>query len=155
MRLKAIKLRDWSVIALAATVVASTPISGSAQSSPSMNYTSFDATSGTPVQLGYYGAAHKNCSPAALPEIQVIEAPKSGLLTIRRGELTTSKVAGCPGLKMPAQVVFYLARDGSVGSDHLVYAVKNEGGAVAAYDVTITIKPGPKPTDSPKPGDKI
>jgi hypothetical protein len=45
------------------------------------NYTSFDATSDKPVQLGYYASAHKDCTPGRLPTIRVIEAPKSGVLT--------------------------------------------------------------------------
>lgn len=122
-----------------------------AQPAPSSNYSSFEATPSKPVQLGYYAAAHKDCTPALIPTIRVIEAPKSGILTVRRGELKTDQVAGCPGLKMPAQVVFYQARAGATGSDHLVYVVTNPTGEVAIYDVSITIKEGPK---SPSPGAK-
>ena len=82
---------------------------------PRRNYTSVDATSDKPVQLGYHASAHKNCTPAPLPTIRVIEAPKSGMLTVRRAVLTTERVAGCPGLKTPAQVVLYLARPGYAG----------------------------------------
>lgn len=135
-------------------VLAMASTSAPAQPAPSMNYTSFDATPGVSVQVGYYGTAHKNCTPGSLPEIQVMEAPKSGVLSIRRGELTTNKIAGCPGLKTPAQVVFYQAREGAIGSDRIVYMVKNENGEIGAYEVTITIKPAPKPTDAPKPGEK-
>jgi hypothetical protein len=73
------------------------------------NYSSVQATSDKPVQLSYHASAHKNCTPALQPTIRVIEAPKSGTLTVRTGVITTDKVAGCPSLKAPAQVVFYLA----------------------------------------------
>jgi len=114
-----------------------------AQDAPSVNYTSFDATPAAPVQLGYYGAFHKDCSPAPLPTIRVIEAPKSGTLTNRPGQLTTSSTAQCPGAKIPALVASYQARSGARGTDHLVYEVV-EASHVAAYDVTITIKEAPK-----------
>jgi hypothetical protein len=81
-----------------------------------------------------------------LPVIRLIEAPKSGTRTLRRGELKTDQVAGCPGLKMPAQVVFYQARAGAIGTDHLVYLVANPTGEVGSYDVTIKIKEAPKPS---------
>jgi hypothetical protein len=84
-----------------------------------VNYTSIEATSDKPVQLSYHASAHKNCTPAPLPTIRVIEAPKSGTLTVRGAVLKTNKVAGCPGLKTPAQVVFYLAHAGYVGPDHV------------------------------------
>jgi hypothetical protein len=107
------------------------------------NYTSVEATSDKPVQLSYHASAHKNCTPAALPTIRVIEAPKSGTLTVRGAVLKTDKVAGCPGLKTPAQVVFYLARPGYTGPDHVKYEVTSENGEVGAYDVTIGVKAAP------------
>ncbi len=121
-----------------------------AQSASSSNYASFDATPEKPLELGYYASAHKGtCSPAPLPEIRIVEAPKSGQLTVRRGELTTNKIPGCPGLKTPVQVVFYQARADSTGSDHIVYTVKSENGEVSTYDVTINIKAAPKPRAAP------
>jgi hypothetical protein len=116
----------------------------SAQPAPTSNYTSFDAVPGKPVQLGYYASAHKNCTPAPLPVVRVIEAPNSGMLTVRRGELKTDQVAGCPGLKIPAQVVFYQAGVSATGSDHLVYEVTTPTGEVGTYDVTIKIKQAPE-----------
>ena len=137
-------------LALAAIIVTA----ALAQPAPSSNYTSFEATSAKPVQIGYYAEAHKDCTPAPLPTIRVIEAPKSGTLTVRVGELKTNQVAGCPGLKTPARIVFYQARAGTFGTDHLVYAVINATGAAATYDVTINIKEAPKEV-KPSGGSKI
>jgi hypothetical protein len=118
----------------------------------SANYTSVEATSDKPVQLGYYASAHKNCTPGPLPTVRLIEAPKSGVLTVRRATLTTDKVAGCPAMKTPAQVAFYQAHAGYVGSDHVSYEVTNENGEVATYDVTITVQASPatNPVDDTK-----
>ena len=107
------------------------------------NYTSVEAISEKSVQLSYHASAHKNCTPARQPTIRVIEAPKSGTLTVRRAVLTTDKVAGCPGLKTPAQAVFYLAHAGYAGPDRVKYEVTTENGEVATYDVTITVKAAP------------
>jgi hypothetical protein len=138
------RLAGWSaVVALYAAAVA-VPAAALAQAPSSTNYTSFDATSAKPVQIGYYGSAHKDCTAAALPTIRVVEAPRSGLFTVRRGLLTTNSLANCPGLKVPAQVAFYQARPGVAGTDHFVYLVTNPDGLVAAYDVSINIKEAPK-----------
>jgi hypothetical protein len=110
------------------------------------NYTSVEATSEKPVQLTYHASAHKNCTPRSLPTVRLIEPPKAGVLTVRRVTLTTGKVAGCPDLKIPAQVAFYQARAGYVGPDHLNYEVTNENGEVATYDVMITVKAEPVTT---------
>jgi hypothetical protein len=114
----------------------------------STNYSSFETTSDKPVQLGYYASAHKNCTAAARPTIRVIEAPKSGVLTIRPGVLSTNKVEGCPGLKTLAQIAFYQPRAGYVGSDKVGYEVTAENGDVAIYEMTINIKASPSPIPS-------
>ena len=125
-----------------------------AQPAPSKNYTAFDATSGAAVQLGYYASANKDCTPATIPSIRVIEAPKSGTLTVRPAELATNAVAGCPGLKVPALIAFYQARAGTTGNDHVVYEVTGSNGEVGVYDVTITIKSSPEQAQPPN-GSKI
>jgi hypothetical protein len=114
-----------------------------AQSANYANYTSVEAKSDKPVQLSYHASAHKNCAPAPLPTIRVIEAPKSGTLTVRVAVLKTDKIAGCPGLKTPAEVVFYMAHPGYSGPDHVKYEVTSENGEVATNDVTITVKAAP------------
>ncbi len=122
-----------------------------AQTAPTSNYTSVEAIPNKALQLGYYASAHKsNCTPAPMPTIRVRQNPKSGLLIVRRATLTTNNVPGCPGLKIPAQVVFYQARGGAAGSDHVVYEVTNANGEVGNYDVSITIKEAPKANPASK-----
>jgi hypothetical protein len=111
------------------------------------NYTSVETTSDKPVQLSYHATARKNCTPAPLPTVRVIEPPKSGMLTVRRAVLTTDKVAGCPQVKVPAQVVFYRSRPGYAGLDHVSYEVTSENGEDAIYDVAITVKAAPAPAE--------
>lgn len=148
-----IKPPNWSAILVMHLFSVAMPTTSYAQDAPSVNYTAFDATSAKPVQLGYYATARKDCAPAPAPVIRVIEASRSGTLTVRGGELTTSNIAGCPRFKTQAQVVFYQARVGAVGTDHVVYAVTNAVGKMDAYDVTINIKEAPKSPvpDSEKP----
>ena len=111
------------------------------------NYTSIDATPDKPVQLSYHASAHAaDCTAGALPAVRVTQAPKRGMLTVRKAILTTDKVAGCPPIKTPAQVVFYQARAGYTGPDHLDYEVTSVNGEVATYDVTITVKALPAPS---------
>jgi len=109
-----------------------------------LNYTSVQAIAGKPLQLTYHADAHKStCTPAPVPTLRVVEPPKDGVLTVRQATLTTDKVAGCPGLKTPALVVFYQAQEGYSGSDHVRYTVTNAAGQIQGYDVTITVKLAP------------
>jgi hypothetical protein len=122
----------------------------------SVSYASIEATSDHPVQLSYHGSAHRgNCSAAPVPTVRVTEPPKEGALVVREGVLTTDKVAGCPQLKIPAEVVFYEARAGYTGPDHVAYQVTDEKGQVASYDVTITVKEGSAPSEPSKPEESV
>lgn len=131
------------------TMLLSCAIAGlvvSAALAQASNYTSVEATADKAVQLTYHASAHKNCTTAPLATFDVLQTPKLGLLIVRKGILTTNKVAGCPGLKIPAQVVFYRARAGSAGPDHVIYKVTSANGEVETFDVTITVKPAPPPS---------
>jgi hypothetical protein len=128
-------------------------LSATAASAQDANYTSVQAVPDKPVELSYHASAHKeNCSPAPLPAVRVLEPPKAGLLTIRKAELTTNKIAGCPNLKTPAQVVFDVARTGYSGPDQVKHEVTSENGEVASYDVTITVKAA-EPAQTPPAGE--
>jgi hypothetical protein len=115
------------------------------------NYTSIETTTDKPVQLSYHASAHNNCTPGPLPTIRVIEAPKSGTLTARKAVLSADKVAGCPTVRTPAQVIFYRAHAGYAGPDHVRYEVTSENNETATYDVTITVKV--PPVQNPPAGD--
>jgi hypothetical protein len=93
------------------------------------------------VRLGFFGSAHKDCTPAALPSIHVVEPPKLGLLLIRQATATTNRIRGCANLHVKVRVAIYRARLQASGSDHLIYEVINERGESKTYDVTIAIKP--------------
>jgi hypothetical protein len=123
---------------------------GHAQSPGSNNYTIIEAHPEEVVQLGYYASANKDCSPAPLPAVRVTQAPRLGMLSVRRGMLTTDKVVGCPALKTPAEIAFYEARAGSSGTDHITYEVIDFSGEVGVYDMTIEVKEPSKPSGSGK-----
>jgi hypothetical protein len=117
-------------------------------------YTSVEITSENPIRLSYHASAHKNCTPAPAPTINVAERPKAGALLIRKGMLATDKVAGCGRISVPVQVVFYNPKEGYVGPDHVIYEVADSNGQMTTYDFTITVKTGP-PAPKAKPGTKI
>lgn len=147
------KSRFARQLRLAATFCASLP--GSIQSfAQSTSYSSVEVIGATPLPLGYYASANKNCTPAALPTLRVTQAPKHGALTAKRAVLATSKIAGCPDLKIPAQVIFYQSRQDYVGPDHLAYEITSANGEVKSFDISIEVKPGRKP-DVPAPGQAL
>jgi hypothetical protein len=116
------------------------------------NYTSIEVPAGKAVQLTYHASANKNCAPAPPPTVRVTQPPKGGALIVRKAVLTTDKIAGCPKLKTPAQVVFYQARADYAGPDHVGYEATDSNGEVASYDVTITVKAAPPAPTPPAAG---
>ena len=132
----------WTATILTATMAA-------AQLGPTTKYTTLKAVAGKAVEVGNYATASPNCAPGVAPTIHVVEAPKSGTLTVRVALLTYSKLFGCPPIKMPAQVLSYEAKDTGADKDRLVYDVAGAKGEVTIYDVTIEIAPAPKPAPAP------
>lgn len=145
--------RLWYVRIVLFSLSAIVSLAATAAVAQDANYSSVEATADKPVQLSYHASANKkNCAPGALPTIRVIDAPKAGLLTVRKAVLTTDKIEGCPGLKTPVQVVFYAARSGYVGPDRVKYEVTSENGEVSTFETAITIKAALP--QSPPAGDK-
>ena len=120
----------------------------------SANYTSVETVAGVATRVGYYASAKKDCTPAPLPTIRVLKAPKHGLLSIRPGAVMTSQVANCPNLKTPAQVVFYQGNADYQGADELAYEVTSANGEVGVYNIAVTVKEAPKPAPA-TPGDRL
>ena len=133
------------ILLVTAILVAGVASGSSSQTVPSTNYTSVEAETNKPLQLGYYAQARKDCSPSKLPVVRVVEAPTSGTLTVRPRELKTDRVLNCPDLKISGQVVSYQARAKAADGDRVTYSVTYPDGEIALYDVTIRIKePAPK-----------
>lgn len=143
-----------STLVLSGAIAGLIPCGALAQA---VNYESVEAIAGKPLQLSYHASAHKSdCTPAPLATFDVLQPPKLGVLIVRKATLTTDKVAGCPHLKIPAEVAFYRGRERSAGTDHVVYKVTSSNGEVEVYDITITLKPAPAPSPpSPPKGDSL
>jgi hypothetical protein len=122
--------------------------------SQSANYKNTETIAGVASQLDYFATAKKDCSAAAPPTVRVITAPKHGLLTIRRGTVTTNKIENCPNLQTPVNVIFYTGNPGYVGPDEVVYEVTDSKGEVSVYNIALTVKEGKKP-DIKLPGQPL
>jgi hypothetical protein len=140
----------WSVTTSAAAILADDPRERlrlspqlAAESNPSAeNYSSIEAVSGKTLHLNNHASVSKDCSPAPLPTIRLIDRPKSGTFTVRRGTLSGAQVANCQNLNIPAQGVFYTSRPSFVGEDHVAYEVTTFEGEVEKFDIAITVTAG-------------
>ena len=133
------RLRMWM---LAATV----GLVATAAFAQSVKYASVEAVAGKALRLSYHASVHKDCRPGRAPSVRVLEPPSSGTLTVRPAVLTTQRVAGCPPVKAPAQVIYYESRAGHAGSDHVKYEVTSENGEVTTYDTAIAVKAATPPS---------
>jgi hypothetical protein len=141
MSLRRIAPMKYAIIAvLAAALLA--PATLIAQST---SYSRAETTSGAQVQLNFHATAKKNCTAMPLPTIRVLEVPRFGTLTVRRGEATIASIANCQPFKTPAEVVIYQSRPAYIGQDHLIYEVTSANGEVANFDISIEVKEGLPP----------
>ena len=57
------------------------------------NYTSVEAVPEKPVELSYHASANKDtCAPRQPATIRILERPKSGMLTVRKGMLNSPAI---------------------------------------------------------------
>jgi hypothetical protein len=107
---------------------------------PTDNYSSVDAVSGKSLQLNVHASATKDCGPASLPTLKLVDRPKNCTFTVRRGTLTGAHVANCENLNVLGLAVFYTSNSGYVGQDHAKYAVIDFEGQITNFDFEITVK---------------
>src|SRR5580700_8733470 len=132
-------MKHTIIVGLAVALLA--PATLAAQST---SYSRAETTSGAQVQLNYHATAKKDCTAMPLPSMRVLEVPRHGTLTVRKGEAMIAHIADCQPFKTPAEVVFYQSRAAYVGQDHLIYEVTNANGEVANFDISIEVKEGPR-----------
>ncbi|HEX4894286.1 MAG TPA: hypothetical protein VFV47_13445 [Hyphomicrobiaceae bacterium] len=115
-----------------------------------------EVVAGAVVRVGVHAAAKKDCTPAPLPTISVVSPPKHGVLQIRTGKVKSDQIKACPGIELPANLVFYRSQPGFTGEDKITYEVKNAGSRTQSITITVTVKPGPTPPGTPpkKPSEK-
>ena len=95
---------------------------------------------GASVRLNVHATTTTDCKPAALPDVRLIDPPSGGTVLVRRALLTTSQVQGCPNLRVPAEVVFYVSRPDYTGKDHLRYEVRTVSGEFRIFEFDIIVR---------------
>jgi hypothetical protein len=95
---------------------------------------------GGSVRLNVHLTTTRDCKPAALPEVRLIDPPSGGTMQVRRALLTTGQVQGCPNLRVPAEVVFYVSRSDYTGKDHLRYEVRAVSGESRTFEFDIIVR---------------
>jgi hypothetical protein len=105
----------------------------------SAQYRTVEVNSLRPVQLAYHALAKKDCSPAPLLQVQVTQPPKQGALTVKAAKLKTNRIADCPQLEVPVQLILYEAPRNFQGSDKVAYQVTNEKGETNTFVIVLTI----------------
>jgi hypothetical protein len=110
-----------------------------------------EVVAGALARVGVHAAAKKDCSPAPLPTITVVNAPKHGSLHVQTGKVKSNQIKACPNIELPANLIMYRSQAGFSGEDKVTYEVKNVGGRSQSITITITVKPGQiRPGDPPK-----
>jgi len=128
------------LLAITATEAAISTEPPAADALAADNYSSVEAVSGKPVQLNVHASATKDCSPVPMPTIKLLDRPKNGTFTIRRGTLNAGHVANCDISNMPGLAVFYTSQMGYVGQDHAAYEVIDFRGQIERFDFEISVK---------------
>ena len=120
------------------------------------NYKSAEAEAGKPVRLSVVTPFKKDCSVGELGGVRVVNAPKNGSVTLKRGKLKTPGTFRCPNVDTTAEAVIYVSKPNFTGKDEVVYDTKSADGEITRFTVQITVtagapgKPGPAKDKKPE-----
>lgn len=103
---------------------------------PAMAQEEVTAQSGEEVRVGWIGSVGENCQANTLPIIAPAELAKHGQIKLVEGEVQTDTVPDCPGVKIPAIVVFYTSSPGFKGTDNFALST-GEGQPSRTYTITV------------------
>jgi hypothetical protein len=99
------------------------------------------ATPGQQVRVFGHVRFGRGCSPAAIPEITIVESPKLGTLStaVETVTLTAPDFGTCdPGKAGPGKVVYYTAQ--TSGRDSFHYRMSSPGLPTTDWVVTVDVR---------------
>jgi hypothetical protein len=88
-----------------------------ALTAPSLAQEQAVVKSGEEARLGWIGSVGENCQANPVPTITPAELAKHGQIKLVQGQVQTNTVPECPGITIPAIVVFYTSSPSFKGSD--------------------------------------
>ncbi len=103
---------------------------------PSVAGEQVTAPSGVEARVGWIGSVGENCTVNAAPTITPAELAKHGQIRLVEGQVQTNTVPSCPGIKIPAIVVFYTSSPGFKGTDSFALST-GDGKPDRAYTMTV------------------
>jgi hypothetical protein len=107
--------------------------------------TTLPAISGVTTRLSHHATLRRDCTPGPLPELKVIDPPKNGTLLVRLMRLKGAPDSNCPGIELPAQVIFYRSAANFAGVDAISYQTTTAGRVQPqSYTIIIQVK-APEP----------
>ena len=116
-----------SLAAVVATLILTLPSTAEEQAT---------VKSGKEARVGWIGSVSENCRANAAPTITPAELAKHGQIKLVEGQVETNTVPNCPGIKIPAIVVFYTSSPGFKGTDSFALST-GEGKPNRVYTMTI------------------
>ena len=102
---------------------------------PAVAQETVSAKSGKEVRVGWIGSVGENCQAKPAPSVKPASVAEHGQIKLMKGKVKTDSIARCPGIEIPAVVVFYKSSPDFKGTDS--FALSTAG---SDKDRTFTIK---------------
>ena len=97
-------------------------------------------TSGEEVRLGWIGSVGAGCKANPVPSIKPARVAEHGQIRLSQGEVKTNSVPNCPGITIPAIVVFYKSSPDFKGEDGFSLTVEGSGTATSERTYIVTVE---------------
>jgi hypothetical protein len=81
------------------------------------------AKSGEEVRAGWIGIVKKDCSTEPPPRVRPSDMAGHGQIRLSKAKVKTNSIEACPGVEVPAVIVFYTSQPGFRGEDQFTLQV--------------------------------
>jgi hypothetical protein len=93
------------------------------------------AKAGEEVRVGWIGSVGENCQARPAPSVKPSSVAGHGQIKLMKGTVKTDTIASCPGMEIPAVVVFYKSSPDFKGTDS--FALSSPSGPERTYTIEV------------------
>jgi len=103
------------------------------------------------IRIGVFATVKKDCTPGPLPTVKLHQAPRNGVVVVKRGRVRATNFKNCLAIEVPAFIASYKSRPDFKGEEELELEVIGANGKSRIQKVRVNVNGSPHQPDVQRP----
>lgn len=103
------------------------------------------------IRIGVFATVKKDCTPGPLPTVKLHQAPRNGVVVVKRGRVRATNIKNCLAIEVPAFIAFYKSRPDFKGEEELELEIIGANGKSRIQKVRVNVNGSPDQPDVQSP----